>query len=504
VVRSYEYVVVGSGPSAAAAVQEIVSKGKQVLVLDSSAPKEDATLLRKSIAAALNQEIDYSFFDAAYSQLIENEDGSFVKRKFGQDVVRKNHARYRSNSYISNAKGGFSEVWGSVILPATLETSRKYPFVEELNYFQASMLNDLPKYGNSRSLSKFAPSLQIRPFDNLKLSELQHRIPAQDISTFLVFPTILCVSTEGANSCINCNKCLTGCPVDAIWSSSEMINQLENLVDYQQSCIVKSFKEEENNVIVTYLNLKNDIELQVSAKVLMLGAGVFGTAEILLNSQVNQANVYGKDSTVVQAIHLTQPLKKNFKGKTLSEVTIVKNLEGSKYQYCQIYRFNRNTLDALNLKSRFLNNLIKVFSPILERICIISFTYFPHSESGSFQILSTGEVLFQSKSKVLTLKHYFSRIKALASMMLKMKILPWPVFFILKDKGQGMHFSSTFPYSESEVLGNYSNSTGNPCNTKRVFLLDASGLIEPIQGPPTLFVMANARRIAKLALGIYG
>ena len=502
--RSYEYVVVGSGPSAAAAVQEIVSKGKEVLILDSSAPKEEATLSRKSIAGALNQKIEYAFFDAAYSQLIEKEDGSFVKRKFGQDVVRKNHARYRSNTYISNTKGGFSEVWGSVVLPAPPETSRKYPFVKELNYYQASMLNDLPKCGNSQSLSKFAPGLQIRPFDNLKLSELQHRIPTHDISTFLVFPTILCVSVEGANSCIDCGKCLTGCPVGAIWSSSEMISQVENLVDYKQNCIVKSFKEEKNNVVITYLNLNDDIEMQVSANVLMLGAGVFGTAEILLNSQVNQANIYGKDSTVVQAIHLTKPLKKSIKGKTLSEVTIVKNLEGSEYQYCQIYRFNRNTLDALNFKSWFLNNLIKVFLPVLERICVISFTYFPHSESGSFQLLSNGEVMFQSKSKVLTLKHYFRRIKAVAPMMLEMKILPWPVYLVLKDRGQGMHFSSTFPYSESEVHGNYSNTTGNPCNTKRIFLLDASGLIEPIQGPPTLFVMANARRIAKLALGMYG
>ena len=502
--RSYEYVVVGSGPSAAAAAQEIVGNGKKVLILDSSTPEEEDRISQRSIATALQQNVDYSFFDVAYSQLIENEDGSFVKKKFGQNVSRKKQVQHDANSYISNVKGGFSEVWGSVILPAPPEILRSYPFAEDLNSCQANIFNDLPKYGNSLPLSKFAPDLRIRPFENLKLSELQHRIPSQDFSTFLVFPTILSISTEGVNSCINCSKCLTGCPVGAIWSASEIVDQLKNSVEYQQSCIVKSFKEEKDEVIVTYVNLKDNTKLQIKTKVLMLGAGVFGTAEILLNSQVNQSKIYGKDSTVVQAIHLTNPLKKNSRGKTLSEVTIINRLKGIEYEYCQIYRLTQNALEALNMKNQFFYTLIKLLIPILEKISVISFTYFPHAESGSFEIVKHGNVLFHRKSRIFTLRRYLKRIKALAPVMFRMKILPLPIYLVFKDKGEGMHFSSTFPFSETEMSGNYSNAAGNPCNTKRVFLLDASVLIEPIQGPPTLFIMANSRRIAKSAVGMYG
>jgi hypothetical protein len=297
---------------------------------------------------------------------------------------------------------------------------------------------------------------------------------------------------------------LTGCPVAAIWSASEIVDQIENYVEYQQSCIVKSFKEEKDEVIVTYVNLKDNTELQIKTKVLMLGAGVFGTAEILLNSQVNQSKIYGKDSTVVQAIHLTSPLKKSSRGKTLSEVTILNSLKGNEYEYCQIYRLTQNALDALNIKNQFFYTLIRLIIPILERFFVISFTYFPHTESGSFEIVKNGNVLFHRKSKISTLRHYLKRIKGLAPVMFRMKILPLPIYLFIKDKGEGMHFSSTFPFSEKVMSGNYSNATGNPCNTKRVFLLDASVLIEPIQGPPTLFIMANSRRIANSAVGMYG
>lgn len=502
--RSYEYVVVGSGPSAAVAAQELVARGKKVLILDSSSPTKETDLGLRSIAGVLQQGIDYSFFDFAYSRSIENKDGSFVKRKFGNDITRKKQAHYGENAYISNTKGGFSEVWGSVILPAPPEIVAKYPFADDLISCQANVLNDLPKYGSSLSLSKFAADLQIRPFENLELSELQNRIPLKDFSTFLVFPTILCVVSEGINSCINCSKCLTGCPVGAIWSASKIVNQLEDFVEYEQNCIVKSFKEEGDGVVVTYVNLKDDAEVQIKAKVLMLGAGVFGTAEIILNSQVNHSKIYGNDSTVVQALHLTKPMKKNSRSKTLSEVTILNNLKGDAYEYCQIYRFTGNALDALNFKNRFFHNLIRVFLPILEKIFVISFTYFPHSESGSFELLKNGNFVFHSRSKAFTLRHYFKRMKVLAPVMIKMKILPFPVYLVFKDKGEGMHFSSTFPYSETEKPGNYSNAAGNPCNAKRVFVIDASVLIEPIQGPPTLFIMANARRIAKLAVDQYG
>lgn len=224
--RSYEYVIVGSGPSGVAAAQEIASHGKRVLVLDSSTPEDDARVSRESLADSLKQNKDYSFFDEAYSGLIRGEDGSFVKKKFGQIVSRKNQVHHKQNFYVSNTKGGFSEVWGSVILPAPPEVTKQYPFMDDLNNYQGKVLNELPKYGDSQPLSQFAPDVPILPFSNLELSELQQRIPAEDFSPYLVFPSILCISTEGVTSCINCSKCLTGCPVGAIWSASEKIDQL--------------------------------------------------------------------------------------------------------------------------------------------------------------------------------------------------------------------------------------------------------------------------------------
>jgi choline dehydrogenase-like flavoprotein len=503
-VRSYEYVIVGSGPSAVAAAQEIAGHGKKVLVLDSSTPEDDARVARESLADSLKQSGNYSLFDEAYSGLIKDDTSSLVKKKFGQTVSRKKQEHHNQNFYVSNIKGGFSEVWGSVILPAPPEVTNKYPFVDDLNSYQAKVLNELPKFGNSLPISQFAPDVPIQPFKNLQLSELQQRIPAEDASPYLVFPSILSISTEGVTSCINCSKCLTGCPAGAIWSAGKKIDQLGVLIEYRQNSFVKSFKEEEKEVSVTYMDLTQNLELQIRAKVLLLGAGVCGTAEILLNSKVNRSRIKGKDSTVVQAIHLTKPLKRHTRTKTLSEVTILNKLDDAEYEYCQIYRLTKNALDLLQLKNSFFCSLARLVTPLLERILVISFTYFPHSESASFEILEQGEVFFHSKTKAFTLRHYIKRIRALAPIMLKMKILPIPIFFIFKDKGEGMHFSSTFPFSEKEEIGNYSNAAGNPCTTKRIFLIDASNLIEPIQGPPTLFVMANARRIANLAVVTYG
>ncbi len=500
----YDYVIVGSGPSSAAAAQEVIGVGKRVLIIDSSSVSSQAQIIYKSIATIFKQNSNYRFFHDSYAESIEDRDASLVKTKFGHDVCRKSSSSHDASFYISNVKGGFSEVWGSAILPAHPEITKKYPFAEELNKNQSSILNKLPKYGSSKSFALFAPDLQIEPFENLIPSELQKRIPHEDLTPFIVLPTPLSIAMEGESSCINCGKCMTGCPVGAIWSATEFMDEVKDFIEYLPNCLVKSFTENENEVIVTFIDLLRNVETSVSTKALLIGAGVFGTAEIILNSGINKSAIFGRDSTVVQGVHLTMPMKRSQRRKTLSEVTIIKYSKTIEHQYCQIYRISDSAVEALNLESRYLRFLTKIALPILEKFFVVSFTYFPATESATFEIARQNEVIFESKSRWFTFLHYLKRIIAVAPMLFKMKILPSPIFFIVKDKGQGMHFSSTFPFSETETSGNYSSASGSPCNLKRVFLLDSSVLVEPILGPPTLFTMANAARIARSAVQLYG
>lgn len=171
------------------------------------------------------------------------------------------------------------------------------------------------------------------------------------------------------------------------------------MIEYQQNSLVKSFKEEEEEVLITYMDLKQNLELQIRAKALLLGAGVCGTAEILFNSKVYRSRIKGKDSTVVQAIHLTKPLKRHVRTKTLTEVTVLNKLGNTEYEYCQIYRLTKNALDLLQVKNSFFYSLVRLVSPLLERVFVISFTYFLIRKVDLLRYLSREKFFLIAKLK---------------------------------------------------------------------------------------------------------
>lgn len=500
----FDYVIVGSGPSAASALSEILQKKGRILVLDSAEDSKLKSKVMQSIAASLAPGANYKLFDKAYENIMFDKEQSLVKTKFGLAVSRKNNTANEINEYISNTKGGFSEVWGSAILPAPPHQIKKYLFAEELNRYQKDIWNEIPKYQYTKLSEDFKQYSNFEKFDKTEITELQGRIPSQNSEANLIYPTILAINNSGPNKCVNCGKCMTGCPNDAIWSARHWIEKFEDLIEYRNNCLVLSFEEKEDSVIVKYLNkITNQVE-ELDTRVLFLGTGVIGTSQILLNSEVVTEPVIGKDSTVIQGLHFTKPLRVDTYKKTLSEISISKFKDDDNYQYCQLYRITENAVNALNVGNRILKVLLKLSIPFLERFFVVSFVYFPHEESSSFEIYRNSLIKFKRKKRIYILKNYFKRIWELTKSLFKLQVFPLPIYFTIKDRGQGMHFSSTIPLSEKKHGSNYSSVEGNPADLKRVFIIDASVLNEPIQGPPTIFVMANARRISKIAMDLYG
>ena len=91
------------------------------------------------------------------------------------------------------------------------------------------------------------------------------------------------------NTCVHCNKCMSGCDIDAIWSSTtEMSSLLKQ--NYISLKFGKVFKIE--NQVVYYLDEANSTEILSTNdyEKVYLCAGVIGTSKILLNSNFGIRN----------------------------------------------------------------------------------------------------------------------------------------------------------------------------------------------------------------------
>lgn len=522
--------VIGSGPAGISAAVALLSRGKQVTLLDGGEALEQPTqdILRKMRLTpkenwALN---DLSVLKGESRPTVK---GLPVKYSYGSDFPFRESGdliKYRGEGveiYSSMARGGMSSVWGAAILPYSEKELNGWPVtVSELAPHYQSLFSFLPLSAEKDDLEKFLP-LFSTPTQSLKLSkqaeafltDLQQSRSSLNKQGIHFGKARLAVHVKNRKTelgCVYCGMCLYGCPYSLIYNSEETLNELiqNPKFTYVPNVVVTRFEEKGREVEITGYFKEGQKPFSFKAERLFVGAGILPTANLVLNS-------LGKCDTQLTfktSQHFLIPWLRYKKTprvskeelSTLSQLFVeVFDSTISEYpMHLQVYSYNDMYGPALKDTFKFAYDSLKstLDENLLGRMLLIQ-GYLHSDLSGSLSLKLRKEngknamqldAALNPKTKVA--------VKKLSKLLLKnakyFKAMPALPMIKISPAGGGAHSGGTFPMklNPTELQ---TNKLGVLTGLSKVHLIDASVFPTIPASTITLTIMANAHRIASEA-----
>jgi hypothetical protein len=479
--------IIGSGPSGWSATQTLIKLGHEVTVVDAglveSDPKYD---LSAKVDSTLNRKL-YFGSDLPYRSFPFGPTSNSVK----------------VNPIFSFARGGLSLVWGATMLPYSKEDTEDWPFdISTLENEFRILSEEIPITGVTDPLSAAYGDFYSRRgilISKRVLKFLENCNESMDPEV-IVGLSRLAVETgkpEG-RGCIYCNKCISGCPFNYIWSSKEPIDGAKYL-----KLRVTNLTENSVGVSIEGTDITGKSQSLNSFEKVFLACGSLESFRILANSKiVGRAGVL-KDSATFFVPMLVLPkirskLENSF-GLSQLFIRLNKNQAHSASQF-QVYEYSEDLIarakKAIPLGGLIPNTILRFF---LKRM-MVAIGYLDGKDSPKIQMnyLENGGVFNQletfEESEVNHKRKIRLSVKRLSKFSLKHGLLPLPFLTQIALPGEGVHFGSWLP------MGEKSDLLGRPSGSQNIHVVDSSVLPSIAPGPITFTVMANAARIAREAV----
>ena len=496
-----EALVIGSGPSGSIAALELINNGVRTTLIDQAEPGPiSESKLLFQITRSPNLKIKSALMNDAERYFMDKSSRARKKLKFGHDIQEYPPISQESHSpssigIRSKSKGGFTEIWGAVInIPKSINA---LSFPERIWVDLAStyreILRELPTTQNFDSVLPFGIRFETKSDSDLFLTPLQIRLKAVKDSCPNLFIANLALTTSGDHACVGCQKCMMGCPVDAIYSTRVLIDRLIGRgLEYHPGTKVLGLSETPDGVIVTVS--RNAVISELICKRVFLGAGPFGTAELLTNSIKINYPIEIRDTPIVYGIHFAWRVIDRKRPHSLCEIILDKS-DLPKGIYAQFYTLESSTLGVFLGSKSFLKRLLMKTVLHFRKYLVVSITYLPAVDAFSYSkngTMPTNSPDFNlKKSYLASITRSFLELKSVG-------IIASPVVFLVSEPGSSMHFGSSFPFSEKPQNRNKtSDEYGRVFDLQNVHIVDASILPDTIVGPPTLTIMANSMRIVR-------
>ncbi len=458
-------VIVGSGPSAAAVAEFLVSRGLIPTVFDAHT---DANI-DESEAEKL-QELGFKSHLKSFD--------SYHQPSCSNLSYERNFMARQSFKF-----GGFSRVWG-----ATLSI---FPSIESWPNKIRPSEKDLSFVKNYLNWEKDLPSLQSSdknqfdyPFNYISKLNFKSKNYFAELAK-------LGIASDGVNKCINYNDCLNGCPVDSIWFAGSAINKLinEGRIKYIQDSFLHSIKKENHKTILSFQNSKNEF-FEVESERSYLGLGPIGTAAVLIRSNIfSDITINDSHTMFVAAFSLRKKTYQETINLSRWWIKKTKDVKVAAQIYAPDKRFAPFAVKKMPTFVLFKEIVAKLLVAYMHPMLV----YFDSRISGTVNLAAHGpEILVMGK-----LDRGQRRLIRKALMGLRLNLVRVGLFipffaFKVGSAGTGFHSGSFLKY------GVDINEFGEIYNYKGVHIIDASTLptIEPGSITPT--IMINAVRIARV------
>jgi ferredoxin len=527
-------IVIGSGPAAAAVTLALAARAEvHVTILDvglclESRRSEAVEQLSRTEPGSWGQaDLDLITEQPAHTSIT----GLPEKRSFGSDFPFRDVGQLlgveagpnTNRSVVSGAYGGFSNVWGSQVMPFTNATFDEWPVsgAEMESHYQA-ILREIPFSAEADDLAELfpllSPSLVLpRASERTDYTLERYKTHRSDLQRLGIRIGKARLAFNGP-SCVRCGMCMTGCPLGLIYSAAQTFDRLRSAsnVSYHPGLLVlKVFEDRDGSVVVTARDLTDGTVQSFRGDRAFIAAGAVGSTRIVANS----LHLFDRDIGMGESVQFVLPFVSrrptsdprtdpNF---TLNQFNLAISLDEVNRDISLLHFYTYNQAFTDGLPALFRNPHADVLlSHALRRISV-ALGYLPSWASPGIHLrfspgrdsMSQPETLV-SRDKTDWLHNPMLRQVLLRLLKSASRLDLYPVVpkLLFAAGGKSYHFGGSFPHSHSGASLKTSDRLGRVGPWTRVHMVDAAVFPDVAATTFTLTIMANAHRIAQGVLGM--
>ena len=523
--------IIGSGAAAAGAALALSHRENiKISVIDIGLQLEaDREQLVEALASSPPDAWDEHTIELVSRQPVSSRNsGVPEKRVFGSDYPFRDVGQLggltaagdANTSLISPAYGGFSNVWGSQIMPFTTAAFESWPVnAAAMRCHYEAILHQIPFAGEEDDLmARFPlmrqpaplPTMSPRSLNVLKAYE-NHKSRLNDRG-ITIGKARLAFESE---KCIRCGMCMTGCPYGLIYSAAQTFDALRRAsrVTFYSGFLALKMIEEDNQVTVITREIATGRTQRFGADRVYVACGAIGTTRLVANS----LGLFDVDLPMLESRQFILPLlslratedPRNKRDFTLNQFNVIVAPDGGSVDISMLHFYTFNSAFIDGLPSVLHARSAEWLQVQLLRRLTVAFGYLPswnssrlrihigsqsnHPELPDLQISSEAPPPGQSQM----LRAVLLRLTQSARMLDLYPLIP---MVRLSAPGKSYHWGGSFPHTADGPITYSSDRLGRVGSWERTHLVDAS--VFPTVPAMTfgLTVMANAHRIASESL----
>ncbi len=503
-------VVLGSGPSGIAAAKALLLRGVAVTLIDAGVTMPDeAESIRDTMASAVPDEWDSKAVDRLNARGLKDRGQVPLKTAFGSDFpyhFDQTVTEHSASILGSRARGGLSNVWGASILPLSEADMAGWPLsTADLAPHYSAILKWLPHsqvkdeladayplhsgYQRKLGLSRQARAL----LDDLRKSDAALQKEQMTYGR----------SRLAMSNCFYCGQCLIGCPYQFIYSTNETLDDLRDFpgFSYIGGIVVRGLTEHSDHVEL-HVERSGQPDI-ITAKRLLLGAGVLSTARLLMPLlETRQLRIKDSAYNLMPFLRYDRVPRVQFESlftlpQLFMEVEVPEASERN--AHLQWYSYNDFYKQEMRKTLGLIYRAMPAVFPqqIIERMWTIQ--GFLHSDDSPEISMSMNADYSKVELGVLENPRTKKVFKAVYGKLSRLSNIlggkPLPLFGRVGAAGGSFHAGSSFPMAKHPA-GIESDLAGRPAGLQRIHVIDSSVLPNIASSTITLSVMANAHRIA--------
>ena len=526
--------IIGSGPGAAGAALALAADPDQrITVIDLGGTLEPE--LRSTLGRlAVTPEASWSPADLERisRQPVPIPRGVLPeKRAYGSDFPFRDSGQLSgieplgpaNPSVVSGAYGGFSNIWGAQIMPFSKRTFDRWPITSaEMEPHYRTALNEMTLAGVEDDLAEvfplIAPARRLPPpADRTErvLGRYRARRPLVRSHGITLGRARLAFRSD---ECTRCGLCMTGCPLELIYSSSHTFDRLraQGRITYRPDKLAVHLEEVDGEPYAVVRDTKSGQLEKISAERIFVACGGIGTTRLVLGSLgVVDRAVYLQES--VQFVMPTMSLRpvpdpRRTRNFTLNQFNLLYDDSGDGIDLCLVHFYDYNPAFLASVPRAIRRpNADPALAALLRRVSV-GLGYVPGWASPRVKLVARRASGGNDQLPALEIDREPSdgwppMLRRLVGAMLR--VAPaldlWPVvpMIAVSAAAKSYHFGASFPHERARTATT-TDRTGRLAAWDHIHLVDASVFPQVPATTFTLTIMANAHRIASETLGSGG
>lgn len=523
--------IIGSGAAAAGAALALSRREDlQITVVDIGLQLEtERQQLVNTLAASAPDEWDVQAIEGISKQPVDStRRGIPQKHVFGSDYPFRNVGQLggltvvgdATTSLISSAYGGFSNVWGSQVMPFTAETFADWPFTAALmrSHYEA-ILRQIPFAGEEDDLAVSFPLMRA-PVALPVMSPRSRRVlEAYNTHRSRLNERGITIGKArlafDSNRCIRCGLCMTGCPYGLIYSAAQTFDMLRsaNRVRHHSGFMALKVSEEAGKALVVTKEISTGRIQRFEADRIYIACGAMGTTRLVANS----LELFDADLSMLESRQFILPMlsvrptedprrKEDF---TLNQFNMIIAPDGGSVDISQLHFYTFNPAFIDGLPSALQTSAAERLQVQLLRRLSVAFGYLPSWNSARLRVRvgspfnGHGLPEFHITSETPPVEQGRMLRSILLRLIQSARLLDlYPVvpMMRLSAGGKSYHWGGSFPHTNKRSGIYSSDRLGRVGSWERIHLIDASVFPNVPAMTFGLTIMANAHRIASETL----